>query len=179
MITETYDLEDEAQLPRPVSRASRNAWKHGLTVPPSKVDEEVIEVCHILADEVGLEAGLGTKTHAVVELARSMVQLSRVDRKIREADQQLAEIIPRSDLGASPRERGYNEYLARNGIEPERIRDPEDLIHLIAELTGDLSLLDPVSEMHRELALLQRYKREAESWRRKSLKNYHRVMRAS
>lgn len=157
----------DATLPRAASRAARNAWRHGLTVPPTDVDEEVVAVCRLLAAEAGTAALLPSRE--TVELARADVQVQRVSRQRSAAMARLSGLIMGGKVVGTPRERGYRALLQSFNVPDDILDNPAHPIHRVVLPSGNLAALDPVTIVLEELRLLVRYRQEAEAWRHSAL----------
>lgn len=157
----------EAPLPCSVARAAQNAWRHGLTVPPTDVDEEVVAMCRLIAGEG--ENAAPQPSRQTVELARAEVQFRRVRRGEIAAIDRLSSLITNGEVVGTPAERGYRALLQSFNVSDEVLDDPGHAIHALVQITGNLPALDPVTGVLEELRLMVRYRQEAEAWRRSAL----------
>ena len=120
-----------------LQRATRNAVRHGLSVPV-KVDAEVIAVWRmILEDEAAvIRPAMSNRERAALELARAEVQLARARRVEGEIDARTSEMIRTGELARDPSERGYRAVLKQLGLDPTVADDPEHFIHSKLRIQG-------------------------------------------
>ncbi|SLN12077.1 hypothetical protein ROJ8625_00309 [Roseivivax jejudonensis] len=160
------------QLPASVARSSLNAWRHGLSVPPTKADREVAEICRILSEDTHQHHASAWPSETIVDLARAEVQVRRVSRHIASMTKRLEELTATDQIALSAKRRGYFRYMRDLGVSDEIAFDPTHWVHEILKISGDLTLLDPVTEILKDLRLMRRYRSEAEAWRSKALQNW-------
>ncbi|WP_143096260.1 hypothetical protein [Tranquillimonas alkanivorans] len=162
------------QEPPTVVRSAQNARRHGLAVR-TEVDEEVLDLYRVIADDweelasTGQTAA-GYRLHSTtLELARAEVQVRRATEALKEVEEKIEALLEADAFAGTPEARGRREVLRGFGLTPDLDERHRELLDLMCiSISGNLSLRDPVSIAMKEFRLLLRYRREAESWRKKA-----------
>lgn len=154
------------------ARSSANARRHGVSTPFDTTAEAVIAFARTLFPELVFEFGLtgpDARQAAALRFAAAEMRIERIRLRQSEIDLRIHRVVMSQEVADSAKERGLKAVYDKIGLSDQPDRKVVDAVLGKLKITGDLTLLDPLTQGLREKKLLARYRKEAEAERRSAL----------
>lgn len=153
-------------------RSSANARRHGVSSPFDSKAPAVIAFARTLFPELAFEFGLtgpDARQAAALRFAAAEMRIERIRVRQSENDLRIHRVVMSRKVADTAKSRGLEAVFDKIGLTDHP--DPKVVSAVLGKLkiTGDLTLLDPLTQGLREKKLLARYRKEAEAERRSAL----------